>query len=443
MSGDGFSHLLRADLAVESFDDASQASLKHALAAEYGVTANAVVLSASGGSTLVQVTIQARVEGQALSSVQPNATALGASTGVGLSVGNWSVIERSASVNVSQLVTSTTVCPAGFWCAADLPVACLPGYYNPNTGATNQTACIACPANSVTEGTNSTAIGECVCDREYYASAGFAGSSNASGEVVCTPCGVGMTCPQQLVGITLGTLPIKVGYYRASITTADVIRCPDAGAGCGAERECPESRSGCRGGRDPASACSDDLTGTFCRLCLATHAPSNASTNATTATRVYYVSANDTDVAHCEPCGSTMGTTIAMAFGIIGGVVLTLQLGWMAVRRGVRFEARAAALALARRQWESFSIGAKLKIVVTFYMISSKVGRICNRRARVEPSRPLSHCTLSRTFSRTLPSLAPSLAPHPPSHPLSHRTLSEDACSSVGDALAAVAKAVF
>ena len=373
---------------MESFDEVTQTRLKHALAAEYGVTADAVVLSTSGGSTLVQVTIQALVEGQDLASVQPNVTALGESTGVALSVGNLSVIERSASVNESRLVTFPIVCPAGFWCAADLPVACLPGYYNPNTGATNQTACVACPANSVTQGTNSTAIGECVCDREYYASAGFAGGSNASGGVVCTPCGVGMTCPQQLVGITLETIPIKVGYYRASITTADVIRCPDAGAGCDAERECPESKSGCRGGRDTASACNDGLTGTFCRLCLPTYAPSNASSNITTTTRVYYVSANDTDVAHCEPCGSTVGTTIAMTFGIIGGVFLTLQLGWMAVRRGVRFEARAAALALARRQWENFSIGAKLKIVVTFYMISSKVGRICNRRTRVEPSKP-------------------------------------------------------
>ena len=62
---------------MESFDEVTQTRLKHALAAEYGVTADAVVLSTSGGSTLVQVTIQALVEWQDLASVQPNVTALG------------------------------------------------------------------------------------------------------------------------------------------------------------------------------------------------------------------------------------------------------------------------------------------------------------------------------------------------------------------------------
>ena len=155
------------------------------------------------------------------------------------------------------------VCPAGHWCTAGLAVECEAGFYNPFGGANNQTACLQCPAFSTTPTAASIAVSQCQCTPGYYDRT--LGPANASAAPQCVPCPIGTVCAS--VGVTLHSLPLKPGYYRASATATNVFRCPDSDAGCGTANECLNSTSACRGGDDFTSICHAGLDGILCAAC--------------------------------------------------------------------------------------------------------------------------------------------------------------------------------
>jgi hypothetical protein len=194
------------------------------------------------------------------------------------------------------------------------------------SGASSGTACIPCPSDSNTLGTNATSRASCLCNSHFY-------DANAS-EVIdtylidamvkvgrvpvimlaavveCTPCTVGTACTT--LGATLEHLPLRQGYYRLHAGSDDVRRCPDAAAGCSVTgvAACHESTSGCRGGEHLNSSCAVGLHGTFCLLCLEEG--------------VVYRDANSRDVATCIDC-DTDGLLLrnaGFALGIVAAAVL-------------------------------------------------------------------------------------------------------------------------
>ena len=103
--------------------------------------------------------------------------------------------------------------------------SCGKSTYNPDTGRSLQTACLQCPANSVTNDTAATSPRHCTCTTGYY------NMRLANETVECFKCPVGASCAAE--GITLATLPLTTGYYRSSNTSSDLRRCPDFGENSG------------------------------------------------------------------------------------------------------------------------------------------------------------------------------------------------------------------
>jgi hypothetical protein len=130
----------------------------------------------------------------ALNNLDP--AVLGAALGVSVAA----LVAPTATV-VQQTVTviRERVCPRGFWCTAGLEVACEQGFYNPNTNAASQTACLRCPEFSTTNGTAATNVSECVCQASFVRQMDAAGSPQCVcaagreliGGVQCAPCKIG------------------------------------------------------------------------------------------------------------------------------------------------------------------------------------------------------------------------------------------------------------
>ena len=86
---------------------------------------------------------------------------------------------------------------------------------------------------------------QCVCIAGYV-NVEF----DASRPPVCMLCVSGSYCVQE--GLTVLTLPLRVGYFRVSPTSLDVQRCPDASTNCTVNDDgtfglCFEGTSACRG----------------------------------------------------------------------------------------------------------------------------------------------------------------------------------------------------
>lgn len=164
---------------------------------------------------------------------------------------------------------------------------------------------------------------------------------NASG-VSCEVCMVGVNCNTS--ANTLRSLPLITGYWRPGHDSRDVRRCPDA------------SRHGtaCQGGT--GAMCRPGLMGTFCALCDTSNATEH----------MYYVEATESEVAHCEPCGNSLASTVLMA---LGAVALVAALVTAVSRYEMSEETRRRLQQLMARTTPL----NKLKIVTGFYMIASRV----------------------------------------------------------------------
>lgn len=161
-----------------------------------------------------------------------------------------------------------------------------------------------------------------------------------------------------MLPISLADLPIMPGYFRRE-ASVDVRRCPDAAANCPIGHSvCPQSTSGCQGGRDHASLCRPGLTGIFCRACV----PNETETR-------FYLSAADGRNASCAPCAKAVERGLSydnVAFPLVlastfAAVLLVLRV----------------LLLLPRFDWlsqvlRSYTLALKLKIIVGFFMIAVK-----------------------------------------------------------------------
>ena len=109
-------------------------------------------------------------------------------------------------------------------------------------------------------------------------------------------------------GPQLATLPLRQAYWRASNSSSDVRRCPDALSNCTeSEGGCLTSTSGCQGGNLSSAQCRQGLTGVYCTQCA------QAAVEF-----VYYRAASASSPAACPPCASNVGLT----FGVGALVVL-------------------------------------------------------------------------------------------------------------------------
>ena len=241
------------------------------------------------------------------------------------------------------------------------------GSYNSLVGQQEQKSCLSCPRSAITQGVSSTSASDCVCESGSYNS-----NPDRAAAPNCLRCPAGTSCTQNAVD--LRTLPLRAGYFRQSLESIDIRRCPDASSG---------DASGCRGGA--LSACGPGLLGTFCSHC-----------NRSGAGQVYYVAASNGKHAHCEDCGSTLASTIGLAVGLIAlvftlGVCLPrwrLQLierrerrlavlveqerrSNLPKRRVERDQDVTRVLSLATKLARELSLTTKLKIVISFCAAAS------------------------------------------------------------------------
>jgi len=238
-------------------------------------------------------------------------------------------------------------------------------------------ACLACPLNSITDGERGqSSIAACKCLRDFF------DTSDGLSQVNCSICPSGADC-QQSAGNTLPALPVKRGYYRLHPYSIDVRRCPDAGTNCTDSSECEESTSGCRGtaqisgnssqaaGRrleaealpfNSSSGCYDDLNGVFCRLCAPRHDD----------VLVFYAAATGSRRAQCRACRESARDNILSFIGYVAlaAVVVLLLFCWY---EALWSERRKRHL---RRAWQAFTPHNKLKILIGFYMIVTKVSEV-------------------------------------------------------------------
>jgi len=248
--------------------------------------------------------------------------------------------------NVSQCM----ICPAGYWCAPGIQVACDADFYNPNEGSVDQMACIKCPENSGTGlgVRGSTDISSCQCNPGYY-------DALAGPAVQCKMCPVGTACGR---GATIQQLPLQSGFYRVHDNTTDVRKCPDATANCSATfgTAACSSSSGCLGGSNISAQCADGIVGTFCRTCI----------QDPVGPLVYYLSATDESSARCADCEGQLGVTIGMALlmlALLGAAVAGLAL---AQKRSKRFQ----------QMLLTFKPQNKLKILIGFYIVATRVDTV-------------------------------------------------------------------
>ena len=246
------------------------------------------------------------------------------------------------------------------------------GSYNPLEDQDFATACILCPLDSSTATVASTSKADCVCVASFYdanassaidqdlinamLAAGNMTVTMTADVVDCKVCPVGTDCR---LGSTLEELPLLAGYYRVSNGTFDVRECPDARQNCSTTfgtAECV-STSGCQGGT--SVGCAPGLSGTFCQLCDRSDG------------LVFYAPASDDAVATCKACGGTLATTIAVGVGGLAALGFFMGFGLYLLKK----LPKTATQQLARFN-ENFTPRNKIKVVLTFYQLATKVSPV-------------------------------------------------------------------
>ena len=244
-------------------------------------------------------------------------------------------------------------CPAGSYCPSlsVTPTPCPSGAYCP----VGSGSFLSCPAGKTTIHGGMTSAIDCICDTGHY------GTTN--GTLTCVSCPVGANCSEP--GATLEQLPLLEAYWRASLTTTDIRRCPggiddSACLGCSGEECSAANFTGCKHG----------TAGPYCALC--------------SETGVYF----DRDEMACRSCKSAAGTWPIITLGaaiVLIGVVLGVMY-WLRRRTARRDaageeETRIGHLVHEEEKWwkkHAKSIWRrlriKIKILFSFYQIATKVG---------------------------------------------------------------------
>jgi hypothetical protein len=278
----------------------------------------------------------------------------------------------------ASAVTACTICSPGYWCSRDDQIACAESTYNPNASAFSITQCKRCPERTSTNGyLAATSVANCSCSVDYYLAPDWMDVSGMSEcRERCCICPVGANCADEtllpmgerpLLPITLDNLPVDSGYFRLAAESdarvlLDVRRCPDSSAGCRAgESVCASGTSGCKGGRNPNDLCREGLDGIFCRRCMEED--------------TYYVEAEDSEYAHCAPCADAVSSGAKSTVGVCVIVLLVLV--------SVGAAAFCCIPKRMERLWtsmfaviEEYTLGNKLKILIGYYMIATRVEHV-------------------------------------------------------------------
>ena len=274
--------------------------------------------------------------------------------------------------------TNCTVCEAGHWCSATDQIPCSLNTFNVNQSSHLITDCVRCPPRTSTLDKDAAeSPDDCVCGDDYYRAfvehvQGRRGCTlHPQGGAGCCMCPVGTACPG---GTSLSDLPLRRGYFRLNSGSSDVRRCPDSAANCTGRNECPWSTSGCYGGPNASEVCRPTLTGVFCRSCESDDH--------------YYVQAAPGKPAHCLSCAGVVGRAFTtegnmVALWIIIAIVLTLITlavcsarglpAWMHARRR---RLQQLLVRLGRTAAREYTVLNKLKILIGFYQILTKIERV-------------------------------------------------------------------
>ena len=118
------------------------------------------------------------------------------------------------------------------------------------------------------------------------------------------------------------------------------------------------SKSGCIGGTNSARLCEESLAGAFCQMC----------DRSNTSTEVHFIPATADTFAHCEPCSSQIGTTLALALAALIVVGSLAIIGYRLQRHVPAQWAEWYAQTVAKATLKN-----KVKIVLGFYMVATKV----------------------------------------------------------------------
>ena len=232
-------------------------------------------------------------------------------------------------------------CAAGYWCAQGFANPCGSNTCNPQQRGDSLSYCLPCPDASVSF-PGSTGPEDCLCAASY-----FAANTTPSGEPVCQSCPVGAACDEP--GVTMISLPVLEGYYRASDASSDLRRCPDFGSG-----------SSCIGGAGAAEGpCKLWTQGPYCRLC-----------NVTDTSR--YFSA---EASACLPCEGSAVASILIGVGVsLAAVAIGLVVVFMKPHRNVAVLSK-----LSRwlaRMYSQLSLRAKAKQLLGFYQIATQISDV-------------------------------------------------------------------
>ena len=155
--------LLKTQLLLEQEADALDvANVVAKLAALYAVPDRAISIELRGGSAMLLVEISVDVAlSQSLSSTVQSVSDTQLSVSLGSTASRaseLSVVLANQTVMREHFEKTQGLCPVGHWCTAGLPVECEPGFFNPFTGTSNQTACTPCPARRKSKGPRPTLI---------------------------------------------------------------------------------------------------------------------------------------------------------------------------------------------------------------------------------------------------------------------------------------------
>ena len=165
---------------------------------------------------------------------------------------------NQTEVNLTGFLSSLDQClgcPAGTYCGlgSNEPTPCPSGTFNSQSRSSR---CTECPDGTTTVGTGTTSLEGCVCKVGQYDTDPVANATQ------CAECEYASTdCREVGAGVTLETLPLKQGYWRAS-ARSDLLRlCFSDFCEGGSEGSCVPGGY-CNG------YCAEHHAGPFCELCV-------------------------------------------------------------------------------------------------------------------------------------------------------------------------------
>ena len=191
----------------------------------------------------------------------------------------------------------------------------------------------------------------------------------------CVRCQIGSACPSDQAGLTIETLPVAPGYYRAHSRSKVLRRCPDGNK---------MNNSGCVGTAGlyllagtnalvEEGPCRPGLTGPYCRICD----ESNISS-------YYSFSASD-----CKECPDPEAPIAVIAALVVFALVVTVAWYLVDPFRTIRCLRRLKFR--LNRLVEQLSLRAKLKQLVSFYQVACRIESVYHIQLPPEVQNVLSY----------------------------------------------------